>query len=162
MRRVLDKLDLIIRIILVVFLGVMIVVGTMQVVYRYVIEESLSWSEELLRFMYVWVTMIGVSLGIRRKSFAAIDSFLDIIEKRSKLCKKALQIVAFAVQIVTFMLLLIYGTKLVFAAGIQTAPALMWPMKYIYLAFPIGSILSLIFTAEELYYFISGKKKEAV
>ena len=72
MRRTLDIIDRVLCFVLVIMLSTMLVVGTMQIVYRYAIEQSLSWSEELLRYLYVWATMLGISLGIRRKSLASI------------------------------------------------------------------------------------------
>ena len=60
MRKVLDILDKLILALLIIILSAMLVVGTMQVIWRYVLEESLSWSEELMRFLYVWATMLGV------------------------------------------------------------------------------------------------------
>ena len=79
MRRTLDIIDRVLCFVLVIMLSTMLVVGTMQIVYRYAIEQSLSWSEELLRYLYVWATMLGISLGIRRKSLASIEILSDFV-----------------------------------------------------------------------------------
>ena len=158
MRRTLDIIDRVLCFVLVIMLSAMLVVGTMQIVYRYAIEQSLSWSEELLRYLYVWATMLGISLGIRRKSLASIEILSDFVAKHSKLGNNILHTVAFVIQFLVFAVLTVYGVKLIQIAGNQTAPALQWKMAYIYAAFPIGGALALIYTAEEIYddYFKKG------
>lgn len=61
MRRFLDLLDKIIIAVLILILSVMLLVGAMQVIWRYVLQQSLSWSEELMRYLYVWATMLGAA-----------------------------------------------------------------------------------------------------
>jgi TRAP-type C4-dicarboxylate transport system permease small subunit len=45
----------------------------LQVIMRYVFNNSLSWSEELGKFMFVWVSWIGISIGQRRFEHIKIE-----------------------------------------------------------------------------------------
>lgn len=159
MRRFLDLLDKIVIAILIILLSIMLAVGTMQVVWRYVLQQSLSWSEETLRYLYVWATMLGVGAAIRRKSFACIDSFLDFAGKKSPCAKAIMQIIAAVVQIFVFSLLIFYGYQFMARGSMQNSPALPVKMSYIYAAFPVGGVLGLIYTLEEINTAITGNLK---
>lgn len=151
MRHFLDILDKFIIALLIVVLSVMLVVGSMQVLWRYVLGMSLSWSEELMRFLYVWATMLGVGAAIRRKSMACIDNFLDLVSKYSPVTKRGMQIAAMIVQIFVFILLLVFGYQFMMRGFGQHSPAMGLPMAYVYAAFPISGVLGLLYTMEEIY-----------
>lgn len=158
MRRFLDVLDKLILSLLIVVLSVMLVVGTMQVVWRYVLQTSLSWSEELMRYLYVWATMLGLGAAIRRKSMACIDNFLDIIGKYAPPVKRVLQVVAMILQIFVFSLMIFYGYQFMMRGMGQHSPAMGLTMAYIYAAFPIGGVIGMIYTFEEIYDLFLAKK----
>ena len=161
MRRLFDKLELAIGAVLVLVLGTMLVVGSMQIIWRYVLHAALSWSEELMRFMYVWATMLGVPIAIRRKSFAAIDTLLDFVGARSEIGRKIFTTVSFVVQLLVFAVFIIYGTKLTIMSGGQRSPAMMLEMKWIYLSFPVGGVLSFICSCETYWRSLTEKKTVA-
>jgi TRAP-type C4-dicarboxylate transport system permease small subunit len=48
-----------------------------QIVFRYVLDEPLIWSDELSRYLFVWVAMLGWTLAARRRSHIAIRAFVD-------------------------------------------------------------------------------------
>lgn len=160
MRRFLSGLDKLIVALLIVVLSVMLVVGTMQVVWRYVLETSLSWSEELMRFLYVWATMLGVSAAIRRKSFACIDSFLDFVGGKAPVAKQGLQVIAMIGQIFVFSLLIYFGYQFTMRGFGQRSPAMGLQMAYIYMAFPVGGVLGMLYTLEEAYDLFFKKQED--
>ena len=47
-----------------------------QVITRYVFNNASSWSEEAVRYLFVWVSMIGIAIGIREKVHIGIDIFV--------------------------------------------------------------------------------------
>lgn len=64
-------------IILVVMFAVMVIVIFAQVIMRYVFSNSLSWSEELGKFLFVWLSWFGISIGARRGEHIKITMFTD-------------------------------------------------------------------------------------
>jgi TRAP-type C4-dicarboxylate transport system permease small subunit len=48
----------------------------LQVVMRYVVGRSLSWSEELAVLMFAWATLGGLALGVREGFHVRLDIFL--------------------------------------------------------------------------------------
>ncbi|MEW6662501.1 MAG: TRAP transporter small permease [Bacillota bacterium] len=55
---------------------VAIVVGFMQVTSRFIFKSSLPWSEELLRFVFIWVTFLGASVAVREKAHVSVSVLL--------------------------------------------------------------------------------------
>ena len=150
MNRLLNYLDKILCAVLAIFIVMMLSVGSMQVFYRYILRNSLSWSEELMRYMYVWVTMLGISMGIRRKGLSCISSFTDFVEKKSKLSRHLLAAAGFIFQIIVFLLMTVYGAKLCMLSAGQMSPALRISMGIIYMAMPVGGGLALLYSANEI------------
>lgn len=54
-------------------LWAMVVVMGVQVVARYIFNSSLSWSEELLRYLFIWLAFIGMSYCVKKGSHMRID-----------------------------------------------------------------------------------------
>ena len=63
------------EIILVILLICMTLILGLQIVSRYVFRNSLSWSEELVRYMFVWSTFIGVPYCIKKSTSIKVDQF---------------------------------------------------------------------------------------
>ena len=160
MERVLKGMDFIIGAMMVILVSAMLCIGSAQVFCRYVLESSLSWSEELMRYLYVWIVMVGINLGIRHRGLAAITSLTDYLDRKAPKFRNGLAIAAFAVQLLFFVVMFVYGCQLVMA-GKQLAPALRIPMSYIYLAIPVGSGMSIVYTVDEIKSYIFTKIKSA-
>ena len=70
MKKIFDKLEEYIGGAL--FIGIFIIL-VLQVFFRQVLQTPLIWSEELSRLIFVWVAMLGISIGIRKQSHIFID-----------------------------------------------------------------------------------------
>lgn len=66
----------------IVLLGLFAVILFIQVVARYVFNNSLSWSEELARYLFIWLVFIGISYGAKQMKHLRIDVFLSIFPKK--------------------------------------------------------------------------------
>ena len=54
----------------------------LQVVMRKVFNNSLSWSEELARYIFIWMVFIGISYGAKQMKHLKIDVFLNVFPKK--------------------------------------------------------------------------------
>jgi tripartite ATP-independent transporter DctM subunit len=118
-----------------------IVLALIQVFFRYVLNNSLSWPDELSRFALTWMIFLGTAMVTRRARQISIDLTTRSLGPRS------LAIHAFAVRIIMAAVaafLLHYGSELVAKAS-HITPALQWPVASLYLAVPVGAALSLTF-----------------
>ena len=75
------------RIILLVLLAIMSVVIVLQVFMRYVMENSLTWSEELARFCFVWLVYIGISYGVKKAKHIRVEAILTVLKRKGKYIK---------------------------------------------------------------------------
>ena len=139
-------------------IAVLSVVVLLQVFFRYILNFPLAWSEELSRFLLVWVVLLGAAIGIKRKSHFSIDI---VFKKFPQKVQKNLQ---FAIDVFLFILIFdvmvlngVYLAKLTFR---QISPALHLRMAYVYSAVLAGGILSCCYTLENILLFIKSSLKK--
>ncbi|NLY36856.1 MAG: TRAP transporter small permease [Tissierellia bacterium] len=75
---------------LIVMFAAMVGIIFFQVVMRYVFNNSSSWSEELGKFLFVWLSWIGISIGHRRKEHIRITLVVDKLPPKWKIISEAL------------------------------------------------------------------------
>ncbi|TQR07487.1 TRAP transporter small permease [Psychrobacillus soli] len=139
--RFVDRLNKVMGYILTLLLAIMTALIFWQVFSRFVVGSSLSWSEELSRFLMIFMIMIGASIALRHNELIAIEILLEKVENLSK---KVVVITIHIISIVFFVILIKYGYSMAQSFSNQLAPGLGLSMKYIYLALPLGGILLLL------------------
>ena len=65
-------------------LSLMTLIIILQVFYRYVLGSSLSWSEESARFLFIWVVLLGASMGVKESFHVSVTLFKDMLPRRIK------------------------------------------------------------------------------
>ena len=139
-------------------IAVLSVVVLLQVFFRYVFNYPLAWSEELSRFLLVWVVLLGAAIGIKRKSHFSIDI---VFKKFPQKVQKNLQ---FAIDVFLFILIfdvmVLNGVYLANLTFRQISPALHLRMSYVYSAVLAGGILSCCYTLENILLFIKRNLKK--
>ena len=121
-----------------------------EVVCRYVFFISTPWSEELARYLFIWLTYIGSSYALNQGGHIEIDICKQAIEKTRLFKNKArgLKILEVA-SITSTMVFLIIFCKIFlefmmqFWGSAQTSPTMHIPMGYIYLPVLVGCVLSI-------------------
>ncbi|OQY51763.1 MAG: C4-dicarboxylate ABC transporter permease [Desulfobacteraceae bacterium 4572_89] len=122
-----------------------------QVFCRYVLNQSLFWSEELARFLLVWLTFLGASCAYYRRANPGVD-FLYV--KMPFLLKKISSIMTHLVSMGLFFVMIVYGYQFAYFVRLQISPALQIPKWIVLSIIPIsGAILmfhAATFLLEEL------------
>lgn len=57
----------------------MVIIVFVQVIFRYILNNSLSWSEELVRYIFIWQVWLGASLGMRINEHIRVDMFVKLL-----------------------------------------------------------------------------------
>ncbi len=131
-----------ISICVVLMIAIAIVLG-LQVFMRYVMQDSLSWSEELSRYMFIFLIYIGISYGAKIMRHIKIDAGLYIFPKtwRSKVV-----VVGDVLFLIFCLIVVVYSITLVKRQLLlgQTSPAIGMPMWIVYAAPGIGFTLTAI------------------
>ncbi|MFZ4451497.1 TRAP transporter small permease [Salibacterium aidingense] len=134
---------------LVVFSSIMVVVIAMQVFMRYVMGDSLSWSEELARYCFIWLVYIGISYGVKKQRHIKVDAMLIFFKQRGKI---AMNMLANLIFMIFAIVIIYYGQDIalrIWELG-QQSPALHLPMGVVYLATPAGMGLTVIRLIQQL------------
>lgn len=71
--RALARLDRAARLLVIACTGAMVVVVTVQVALRYLLNTSIDWSDEVSRLLFVWCMFLAIPLGIREGSHVAVE-----------------------------------------------------------------------------------------
>ena len=119
----------------------LLILSLSQVFFRYILNFSIAWTEELSRYIFIWMVLLSGFFTIQEKLNIRLNIIFNLFTSSYR---KWLNI---CMDILTAMFLLsvfIFGVKYsIFSMG-QRTPALNIPKGYIYMALPIGSLLMLI------------------
>lgn len=147
------------EVLLVVFTVIMVVVIAMQVFMRYVLSSSLSWSEELARYCFIWLVYIGISYGVKKQRHIKVDVALLLLKDKGKII---LNICANLLFLFFALFVIYYGYDIaqrLLDFG-QTSPALHIPIGLVYLATPVGMGLTAIRIIQQLIKQVKTLKGE--
>ncbi len=146
-RRFTDGLDAVARVVAGAGLIGMVVVITLQVLFRYFLDQSLAWTEEVSRFLFILTSFIAITVAHRRQMHAGYSSLV------TKLPVTVRRIVIIGVDLVSIAFFVVVGLssrKLIDIGFDSTAPATGMPMAWIYLVFPVFAVLGVVFSIEHI------------
>ncbi|MBU8906079.1 TRAP transporter small permease [Desertibacillus haloalkaliphilus] len=124
-----------------VLLVIMVLLVFIQIVSRAAFGSSYAWTEEIARFLMIWITFLGASVAFQYGSHISIDFFISKLKHR---IAKWVQLIA-SLAIVTFLLiLLVKGYQIIETSMIQRSASLRIPMGYVYTIMPISAVLMLM------------------
>lgn len=136
-----DTFDKLLRYISGYFLSIMVIAVFIGVLNRFVFQFSfISWTEELARFLLIYICMIGSCIAIKNGGHVNI---VFIIERLKKFQKPVI-IFNHIIVIIFLSVVTIYGTKLCFTQSHQLSPALRISMSIPFASVPFGSFVMVI------------------
>jgi len=136
-----DVFDKFLRLISGYFLIVMVIAVFIGVSNRFIFHFSfISWTEELARFLLIYICMIGSCIAIKMGWHV---NLIFIVERLGKY-KIAVSIFNNLLVIVFLSIVTIYGTKLCFTQAYQLSPALRISMSIPFASVPFGSFVMII------------------
>ena len=129
--------------ILMVLLVLMACTMGIQVIMRYVFNASLSWSEEITRYFFIWSSFISIGYCIKRGTSIKIDQFTGLTPKS---VQKAIRLTVKVLLLAFFIYLFRYSIDVVRATIIsgQKSPALGIPMYYIQMSTVVGFFMAVL------------------
>lgn len=119
-------------------IAVLAFVASLQVFYRYVLGDSLFWSEELMRSLMVWVAFLTAGVAYSRGEMLGMHFFLDIVPDSVR------RYVEFAGRVLIVIFLLVvawYGFVFTQRTSEQEAVALEISLGWLHAAIPVGCLL---------------------
>jgi TRAP-type C4-dicarboxylate transport system permease small subunit len=119
----------------------------LQVIFRYVLNASLFWAEEVVRYSMIWSVMLGSALLAYESAHIRIDL---IDHTLSKNLLKYIYITCDILLILFAILLLLSGIKFVERTFMQKSASLDVPMWFVYVAIPISAFLHILFVIAKM------------
>lgn len=127
--------------------GVIVCVALLQVFNRFVLNASLSWSEELQIFGHIWIVFLGIPIAYRRGAHLYIETFCDKLPRRARTVFNLLIEALWAAFAVSLMVL---GAMVARVASLQESPGLEVPMSYPYAGMVVGGAYLLLVAGRRL------------
>lgn len=153
-----DYVNKIVGILVGLMLAFMSLLVIVQVVFRFVIKTPLHWSEELSRYLMIYIVFMGVALVLRKQRMIAIEFISETINETMR---KALKTIVMLIVISFSLILLVQGIGILDRVSGQTSAGLGIKMSYSYAAIPMGAAL-LIMNAVAVIMESFMKKEEGV
>lgn len=124
-----------------------------NIVLRFFFDANTSWAEEFIRYAMIWITFIGASICFRKGIHVGVDLLINSLPEKGK---RILQIYINVLAGIFMVFLIKYGFDLVsFSVSTgQISPSLQVKTFWIYLAIPLGAILSMIHLTIQTYNLI--------
>jgi len=138
MRTLIDRL---VHGVLAAILAGMTSIVFVSVLFRYLLNSPLAWTEELASLLFAWLTFVGAYVGFRSRSHIMIDTLVIFLPERLQ------RAVARAVDVCVLLLLgaMVWeGISLTIITWSLEFPAMEISRGYLYLSLPIGAGLMIL------------------
>jgi TRAP-type C4-dicarboxylate transport system permease small subunit len=132
-----------------VILAVMTAAVFIQVIFRYLGITGIDGLEEIPRFLFVWLVMIGGAAAMWRHEHTVLDYFLNRCEPH---LRAAVSILINALGIFFFAYMVWLSFTLVPNAGFQSSAGLNLTLDYVFMAIPVGSALIIVPMLRNIYF----------
>jgi TRAP-type C4-dicarboxylate transport system permease small subunit len=138
------------------FWGVLLCIGLtlvvfLQVVTRYVFHAPFLWSEEVARFLFLWVALMGASMSVKNEKHFVIELFK--VEKiRNRNLRKILRLIPNLCVLFFALLIAILGYEYFLVSRFRVGVNSQINMQYVFIAIPIAGVSMLIYS---LYHLVN-------
>ena len=152
-------LNKVVEIILEVLVAGMVLGCCWQVITRFVLHNPSKYTEELLRYMLIWLTMMGVPYAYGQNSHLAINLIVKKFKPKNEtlaqiaidvlITNRTFKFVRFAIDVLIMILsvsvMIIGGIMVTANAAGQLSPAMQIPMQVYYVCVPVCGVLMVIY-----------------
>lgn len=121
---------------------IIIAIGAANVFGRFVLNNSLTWAEEAMRFLCIWLVFIGSSLTIRIDGHVSIDILQSVLKNTKVKC--VLYVITRLIAASFLVVLIPASIELVQGMSNSYSSAVGVSYSIVYLSFPIGAVSMLL------------------
>ena len=126
----------------VVLFLIIFILALCQICMRYVLNKPLVWSEELIRYAFVWICYLGWVLGTRNRSHIQITIFVDLLPK---ILHKMIDTLNSLILIVFSAYMIVYGVQMTKASTMLPAITIPITISFVYAVVPFTNTLVIIY-----------------
>lgn len=135
------------------FLVILVAVITLDVLWgiftRYAIGAQSSWTEELARFLLIWIGILGAAYASGKRMHLAIDILPSRLEGQAR--HRLNMLISALIILFVLAIMVIGGSRLVYISYIlgQTSAALKLPLYLVYAIMPISGLLIIYYRVSD-------------
>ncbi|MDN3670657.1 TRAP transporter small permease [Echinicola jeungdonensis] len=132
-------------VLLIIIMALMVINVTWQVLSRYVVMSPSSFTDELARFLLIWLGLLGAAYVAGHNEHLAIDILPQKLTGKAK--DKLMIFIHFIIICFAIPVMIFGGSNLVYITYIlgQKSTTLQVPLAYIYTIIPISGLLILLY-----------------
>jgi TRAP-type C4-dicarboxylate transport system permease small subunit len=141
---------------MVVAMAVLVVGVNLQVCSRFFLDSSLSWTQELVKYAFVWMVFIGAGVGVRHRLHLRID----LLEARFG--PRGRRILGITVDLLCLILAAVFivgGLIVAWRTRQHLSPAMGLSMACVYSVFPLSGLGMAVFLLEAI---VCGRRPEEI
>lgn len=132
----------------------MVALTCWQVFTRYLLKNPSSWSEELVSYLFAWMSLFGASIVVGERGHMNIPI---LVEKMGDSARKLLAIFAEAVAFAFSAVILVYGgIQITSLAMGQMTSSLGVPIGVFYVVLPVSGVINLVYTVLNIIGIANG------
>ena len=123
-----------------------------QIFFRYVLSRSLSWSTEVATDLLIYIAFVGFAIGVRDNAHVALHLFESRLGTRSRRVLRIVELVILAAVVAAIG----FGGAVYAYEQRDVASPIGIPLWTVFLALPLGGVLSLVHVAVEIVALLRG------
>lgn len=149
------KIEKIISVISGFSLTVVFIVAFAQVIQRYFFNMSIPWATDVIRICFIYSVFGGMCVGVINKSHLNIDVVVRLMHPKIR----NIFLLISNTMVITFLIVVLrYSVTFIIANSDQYTPYLSFPMSYVYVVFPITSLIMIVALLLDSRDTLFGKK----
>ena len=159
-RRLRDGMTRVLECALIVSVGLLVLDVVWGVFTRYALGQQANWTEELARFLLIWISLLGGAVAFGTKGHLGVDYFVGKFHPDAR---QTMAVVGHLIVLFFAGAIFLYGGGQIVRDALtleQMTPALGWKMGYVYLALPISGVFMIIYTLENLIETLAAPSAE--
>ena len=145
-----ERIDKILGNFLALLMGIMTLDVLWGVFTRYAMGSQASWTEELARFLLIWIGILGAAYAAGKNMHLSIDLLMPKLQEKGK--KQLYRIISLLIIAFAFTVMVIGGIRLIYITQVlgQLSPALRIPMAVVYGGVPLSGLLIIYYKASNM------------
>lgn len=139
MDKIVSRINSLLRLLVIFLLFIMVVAVFLQVLFRFFLDQPLAWTEELARYLLIWITFLGSAYAMSIRAHIGTEYILKYL---SPFMTKVVVVIAAILSTLFFAVMVQQGYLLSARSMTQTSPTLLLPMGFVYMVIPLsGAVL---------------------
>lgn len=145
-----EKIDHYLGFVLIGLMALMALDVLWGVLTRYLLASQADWTEELARFLLIWIGILGAAYASGRRMHLSIDLLLPSLQDKGR--RRLLIFINVVILLFALSVMVVGGLRLIYITSVlgQLSAAMRLPMSLVYAVLPLSGLLVIFYKINEL------------